>query len=265
LRIRYDRFPGGLHKALTLSFDDGRVHDRRFVGKLNEYGLKGTFHLNSGFLGNEGYITAEEVPALFAGHEVSAHTVDHPFLEQSPSEQVVREIIEDRQALETLVGYPVRGMSYPFGTYNDHVASLLPKLGIEYARTVASHGNFSMPSDFLRWHPTCHHKQMVEFAEKFTALEQRHSRMALLYVWGHSYEFENDNNWELIDRFGETISGLNNIWYATNAEIVAYMQAVEMLRFSADNRMVHNPSAMSVWVSVEGESVEIPAGQLLKL
>lgn len=265
MRIRNDRFPNGVHKALTISYDDGRVHDRRFVGKLNEYGLKGTFHLNSGFLGKEGYITAEEVAALYTGHEVSAHTVDHPFLEQSPIEQIVQEISEDRKVLESLTGYPVRGMSYPFGTYNDQVVSMLPALGIEYARTVASHGKFHMPDDFLRWHPTCHHKLMVEHAESFITLEQRHSRMALFYVWGHSYEFENDNNWEIIDRFGETISGRSDIWYATNAEIVAYMQALERLRYTADHRLVHNPSAMSVWISVEGESVEIPGGQLVKL
>src|SRR4051812_14386159 len=110
MRIRNDRFPGGKMKALTLSFDDGKEHDRRFVNKLNEYGLKGTFHLNSGFLGKDGYILAEEVASLYKGHEVSAHTVDHPFLEQSPPDQVVREITRDREALEALVGYPVRGM-----------------------------------------------------------------------------------------------------------------------------------------------------------
>ncbi|MDR6885445.1 polysaccharide deacetylase family protein [Bacillus sp. 3255] len=265
MRIRNDRFPNGVHKALTISYDDGRVHDRRFVGKLNEYGLKGTFHLNSGFLGKEGYITAEEVAVLFKGHEVSAHTVDHPFLEQSPTEQILQEISEDRKALEQLVGYPVRGMSYPFGTYNDHVVSMLPALGIEYARTVASHGKFHVPADFLRWHPTCHHKMMVELAEHFVHLEQRHSRMALFYVWGHSYEFENDNNWEIIDRFGELAGGRSDIWYATNAEIVAYMQALDRLRYSADRRIVHNPSAMSVWISVEGEAVEIAGGQLVQL
>ena len=178
MQIRFDRFPGGVRKALTLSFDDGRDHDRRFVAKLNEYGLKGTFHLNSGFFGRDGYIRADEVATLYQGHEVSAHTVDHPFLEQSPPDQVANTILADRQALEALVGYPVRGMSYPFGTYNDRVVSMLPALGIEYARTVASHGTFRMPEEPLTWHPTCHHKQMLELVDDFFA-PQRHARMAL--------------------------------------------------------------------------------------
>lgn len=265
MRVRFDRFPGGKHKAVTLSFDDAKVHDRRFVQKLNEYGLKCTFHVNSGFLGHDTHINAEEVSTLYVGHEVSAHTVDHPFLEQSPVDQIVREVAFDRHALEQLCGYPVRGMSYPYGTYNDKVAKLLSSIGMEYARTIQSHGGFHMPDDFLKWHPTCHHKQMVEYAEKFVNLEQRHTSLALLYVWGHSYEFENDNNWEIIDQFGKLISGRNDIWYATNAEIYAYMKAIENLRFSIDSKLIHNPSALSVWISVEGNAVEIPGGQLVKL
>jgi peptidoglycan/xylan/chitin deacetylase (PgdA/CDA1 family) len=265
LRIRFDRFPNGVTKAVTLSYDDGRVHDRRLVSILNKYGLKGTFHLNSGFLGNEGYIEASEVASLFQGHEVSAHTVDHPFLEQSPTDQIVREISMDREALEDLVGYPVRGMSYPFGSYSDRVTSILPSLGIEYARTVSSHGGFQIPSDFLRWHPTCHHKDMLAQADAFVQLDQRHSRMALLYVWGHSYEFENDNNWELIEQFGTKLQGKSDIWFATNAEIAAYMKALDQLRFSTDCRIIHNPSAITVWISAEGELVEIPAGQIARI
>jgi peptidoglycan/xylan/chitin deacetylase (PgdA/CDA1 family) len=265
MRIRLDRFPGGRNKAITLSFDDGTVTDRRFVAKLNEYGLKGTFHLNSGFFGRAGYIEANEVATLYKGHEVSVHTFNHPFLEQSPPDQIAQTILTDRKELEALTGYPVRGMSYPFGTYNDRVIAMLPSLGIEYARTVASHGRFDMPDDLYRWHPTCKHLQMVETAETFIAYQPLFSKMALLYVWGHTAEFERDQNWELIDRFGELVGGRNDIWYATNAEIVAYMQALERLRFSSDCHLVHNPSAIPVWVSCEVDPVEIPAGHVVML
>ncbi|MFD2505716.1 polysaccharide deacetylase family protein [Paenibacillus septentrionalis] len=109
MNIRFDRFPNGGKKAVTLSFDDGREYDRRLVQLFNRYGLKGTFHLNSGFFGRESYIEAGEVAELFHGHEVSIHTTHHPFLEQSPQEQIIYQIVQDRQALETLVRYPIRG------------------------------------------------------------------------------------------------------------------------------------------------------------
>ena len=41
-------YPQGKIKAFTLSYDDGNVADRKLVGMFNKYGLKGTFHLNSG-------------------------------------------------------------------------------------------------------------------------------------------------------------------------------------------------------------------------
>jgi hypothetical protein len=265
MRIQYKLFPEGRTKAMTFSFDDGRIQDRRLVDKMNQFGFKGTFHLNSGFFGQEGYITAEEVRMLYQGHEVSAHTVDHPFLEISPPDQVVHEIVEDRRVLEGIVGYPVRGMSYPFGTYDDKVVSMLPVLGIEYARTVSSHGKFDMPSDPLRWNPTCHHKQMIERADAFLAHEDKYQKMSLFYVWGHSYEFDNDNNWELMDQVGERFKDNDTVWYVTNAEIIAYKQALERLRFSVDRRLVHNPSAVDVWISAEGESVKLSAGQVHQL
>lgn len=265
LRIRFDCFPGGVHKVLTLSYDDGRIHDRKVIEKFNQYGLKGTFHLNSGRLDEEDFVTREEVASLYQGHEVSTHTVNHPFLEQSPVEQMVTEIMEDRKALEALVNYPVRGLSYPFGTSNDQLVALLPSLGIEYARTAVRQGGYDMPTDFLRWHPTCHHHQMVEHAEQFVALKQRHTKLALLYIYGHSYEFANNDNWELLDQLGEAVSGNPQIWFATNAEIVSYMRALQQLRFSADCRMVHNPTALNVWIRVEADTVELPAGQITVL
>ena len=50
LRNIFICFPEGKHKVLTMSYDDGRVEDRRLVGIFNRYGIKGTFHLNSGLI-----------------------------------------------------------------------------------------------------------------------------------------------------------------------------------------------------------------------
>lgn len=265
MNIKFDRFPGGRVKALTLSYDDGRVHDRRLVETMNRYGLKGTFHLNSGLFGNEGYLTAEEVSDLFAGHEISAHTVTHPFLTMTPTEEIATEILNDRSALEALAGYPVRGMSYPFGNYDDRVVNLLPAYGIEYSRTVNSHGQFSLPGNLLTWHPTCHHQNMLKYGKTFVELKDRFSSMRLLYVWGHSYEFEENSNWDELEAFGELAGGRDEIWYATNIEIVDYLTALRMLRLSVSRETIYNPSALEVWISADGDALPIPAGSLVEL
>lgn len=78
-------FPGRKPFALTLSYDDGNIHDRRLVEIMNRYGIRGTFHLNSGFFGRPHILTKDEVVTLFAGHEVSAHGATHPWLETIPA------------------------------------------------------------------------------------------------------------------------------------------------------------------------------------
>ena len=129
-------FPGGKTKALILSFDDGMVADRRLVRLMNEYGLIGTFHLNSNKLGTKDYLTKEEIKVVYKGHEVSAHTANHPNLPDISREEVLYEVGEDRRELERLSGNLVRGMAYPFGNYNDSVIGIINSIGIEYARTV---------------------------------------------------------------------------------------------------------------------------------
>ena len=44
----YTCFPGGKAKALTMSYDDGKLEDIRLLEIFNKYGIKGTFNLNYG-------------------------------------------------------------------------------------------------------------------------------------------------------------------------------------------------------------------------
>ena len=130
MKTIYWCFPGGKHKALTLSYDDGKTADRRLVDIMNRHGIRGTFHLNAGKFGRDGRIECDEAAALYAGHEISAHSLTHPTLTRMPRELVVQQLLEDRRGLERIAGYPVRGMSYPNGAFNDEIASLLAQLGL---------------------------------------------------------------------------------------------------------------------------------------
>lgn len=262
MQIYFDRFPFGRQKALTVSFDDGAKQDRIFVPMLDRFGIRGTFHLNSSKLGLENYIDSKEVKKLFLHHEVSVHSVTHPFISKTPREMVLEEIIGDRKALEKLVEYPIRGMSYPYADCSNELVSLLPALGIEYARITKPRDDFSIPDDFLRWSPTTHYNyKLIEQAECFLKLDPAKSRaLQLIYIWGHSYEFDQRNNWNIIEDFCKLIGKREDIWYATNIEIVDYIKAIHNLRFSASCEFVHNPTAIDVWVSVDKQVVKIPKG-----
>jgi hypothetical protein len=247
-KIVFDCFPDGRRKALSMSYDDGTIHDRRLVDIFNQHGIRGTFHLNSGRLDRDGIISSTEVPQLYAGHEVAGHTVTHPSLPQLSRELVLEEVVEDRRALEQLVGYPVRGFAYPGGDFSDSVVDKLPALGIDYARTTHHNPRFTITEDFLRWPFNCHHGSCLEMAQKFLAVPPLWG-LQLLQVMGHSYEFDRAGNWEMIEEFCALMGNRDDIWYATNIEIVDYIRAARSVRQSVDGTMIYNPSGLEVWYS----------------
>ena len=262
----YTVFPEGKYKALTLSYDDGREEDRKLISIFRKYGLKATFNLNSGLADTDlRRIGKNEWPELYAGFEIAAHTVTHPTISRCPLSFVVEEILKDREELEKVTGYPVRGLAYPNGSYTEDIVRMLPPLGISYARVVGNTDNFDIPEDFLRWKATCHHNHnLLENADAFISFSKS-QYLKLMYVWGHSYEFSQDDNWGLIEEFASRISGRNEIWYATNIEIVDYLNASRNLIFTADLSIVYNPSALDLWITVDDAPVKIHGGATVKL
>ena len=275
-QITLNYYPGGKTKAVTMSYDDGQIHDRRLVEIFNRYGIRGTFHLNSSRLDTPGFVTAAELPGLYRGHEISLHTQTHPTFAFVPPQAQIREITEDRLALEKHAGYVVNGLSYPMGSYDAATVERLRNLGILYARTTKATGGFALPDDFLLWHPTLHHTRgkaiyevdrtvLMQKAVEYSEYPAWLGNMTVLYVWGHSYEFENDGTWDVMEEFCAYISQNRDIWFATNMEIYNYVTAVRALRFSADCSMVYNPSALAVTVGVNGKPTTIPGGATVTL
>lgn len=264
--IQFDRYKDGKKHVLTMSYDDGHIEDIKLVEIFNKYGIKGTFHLNSGNLEEPQIIERQELAKLYTNHEVAVHTVSHPHLERLTQQNVVQEVLLDRQNLEQLCGYPVRGMSYPYGTYNDDVLNAVKSCGIAYSRTTNSSKNFSVPMNFLTWNPTCHHNDdLLTMGKRFLDDFNFPWRSDLFYVWGHSYEFSRDNNWNMIEEFCEQIAGHEEVWYAANIEIFDYISAQRNLQLSVDNKIIYNPSIQTVWFSIDEETIEIKGGETLKL
>lgn len=259
-------YPQGKKKALTFSYDDGQYYDRELVAIFNKYGMKATFHLNSGRLDvdNEyvSFLQSKEIAELFKGHEVAVHGVEHKSLVNINEHQMVMELEEDRKALEKLTGYMVQGMSYAYGHYSEQVIRVVKSLGIKYSRTVNSTNGFFPPADFLAWHPTCHHDgNLMELGKGFLALPD-FVELPLMYVWGHSYEFGRKNDFSVMEEFCKMVQGKEEIWYATNLEICDYLTATRSLEWSADGNTMKNPTAISVWfVDNAGQLCELKPGE----
>ncbi|MDR1635774.1 MAG: polysaccharide deacetylase family protein [Treponema sp.] len=221
-------FPNGKMKALTLSYDDGVEQDRRLIEILNRYHIKGAFNLNSGIqTGANGFVKLDiqirrmnvrGLKELYAGHEIAVHGLTHPHLENLDEETVRNELEQDKINLERIFGSPVYGMAYPFGTYNDLVVKTVGAAGLRYARGVKSAYSFDIPRDLLTYQPTCKHTdpRLMELAEQFIKLKPAGPQV--FYLWGHSYEFDTDRNWQVIEDFCRLMANREDIFYATNAQ-----------------------------------------------
>lgn len=278
MKTLFMRYPEGRAKALTLSYDDGVEQDIQLIEILDRYGLKATFNLNSGCFAPEGKVYPEgtihrrlstsKVAELYGknGHEVAVHSLKHPYLETLPASNVAYEIVKDRENLEAMFGRIVRGMAYPMGTFSDEVVEVLRNCGIAYARTVVSTEKFTIPTDWLRMPATCHHKNpnLMVLAEKFLNANETKAPL-LFYLWGHSYEFEADNNWDVIENFAAYMGGKENIWYATNIEIYDYIADFHRLSFSANGSLVHNPTARTIWFRYGSSDYSVASGETISL
>lgn len=274
------RYPDFKTKALTLSYDDGVEQDATLIKILDKAGIKCTFNLNSNKLLDkpqkyaseciQRILTHNAAISLYknSGHEVAVHTLDHPFPSTLSTLTATEQIYQDRKNLEDMFEVEVRGMAYPYGQYTDTIIEVAKNCGIVYSRTTVSTHSFTLPSDWMRLPATCRHKdpQLMELADKF--LKQNVSEQPILfYLWGHSYEFEADDNWHIIEDFCTKMGGHKDIWYATNIEIHDYIEAFKSLRFSADGEYVFNPTCIPVNILVcdQDKKQTIYSGERIKL
>lgn len=226
------------HKAVTFSYDDGVLQDRRLVGILNRYGLKATFNVNSGLGRKDGTFTYDryavsrydlaELKPIYRGHEVAMHTVSHPRLTGLGRSDIVSEIERDRDAIEAVFGARPIGLAYPFGDHDDNVVAVLADLGVSYARTVATDHSFHPQTDLLRYRPTCHHNDPELFGLIRAFLDEPASEPRILSIWGHSYEFDGDRNWDRFESICRLLAGNDDVFAGTNAEVLLdRMPAIE--------------------------------------
>ncbi len=275
MRYVFLRFPKFKRKAVTLSYDDGVIYDQKLIEIMDKNGLKGTFNINSGLFSEDGKrrMTKEQALSVFknSGHEVAIHGKKHLSLAEVPSFFAIDDVLNDRIVLEEMFDTFITGMAYANGSFSDDVVDILKKCGVEYARTTISTEKFDLPNDWLKLAPTCHHDnpKLMLLAHDFIEEKPMNYYWAyapkLFYLWGHSYEFNDKNNWEVIEEFANYIGNREDIWYATNIEICKYVKAYDLLQFSANGEKVFNPTNLDIYLNYYGNEVLVKAGEEAKL
>ncbi|MDD6095424.1 MAG: polysaccharide deacetylase family protein [Clostridia bacterium] len=284
------RFPEGRAKAVTFSFDDGSDQDIWLCDLMKAHGLKATFNMNMGLLppcenfdfssldvgvfpckDTQHRLTLEQIKKVFCGSgmELATHGWTHSQLPLLSDDAIAYEILRDRKALEEIMNEPVRGHAYAQGDFDDRTVEALRHCGIVYARTARFTNNFNLPRDFMRWDPTCQYRDqnVMELCDKFLSFKPGagiyfdETRAKLLYIFAHSYEFTIHNDFDQMERVAEKVAGHSDVWYCTNMEYYNYDKAFRNLDFNLERTRVHNPSAIPVWIYVNGKTVEVSPGE----
>ncbi len=286
MRYRFLRYPQGKIKAVTFSYDDGSKFDKRLAEIFTRVGVKATFNLNSHGLSQEGdswKLGIKDIKEYIIdkGHEVAVHGECHIAPASARPIDSVKEVLFGRLGLEEAFDMTIRGMAYPDtgirkpqnANSAENVKRQLSDLGIAYSRTLGGDNNdFSLPTDWYAWMPTAHHDkpELLDYIDKFLSTDYnsvycsgRYPR--LLYIWGHSFEFDRKNNWDRIEEICEKLSRKPDIWYATNIEIYDYVKAYESLIVSADGTMVYNPTLIKVWFDVDGALYSVEPGEHIRV
>lgn len=270
------RFPEFKQKAVTFSYDDDVVFNRRLSDIFKRYGIKATFNLNGGrFVEQTGErsMSAADAVSLFgkSDFEIAMHGYRHFSLAQTEKSTAAMEILKDRETLERLFGRIIKGLAYGNGSFNAEVINLMKSIGVKYARTIKNTHDFKLPEDFLAWHPTCHHGDplLYELFEKFMSIKQNRlhdSDPLLFFVWGHAYEFNDKNNWELIENFLEKVKSCKEeLYFGTCGEICDYVNGFNLLETSLDRTVIYNPTVYDYYLQVNMKNVLIRSGETVRL
>ncbi|MGH2996578.1 MAG: polysaccharide deacetylase family protein [Gaiellaceae bacterium] len=131
-------------RVAVLTFDDGWLNWLTVaLPLLQRLGVRATFFVCPGWLGGQhpglggpaGRLLGEDgVRALHeAGMEIGSHSLSHPDLRRLDDDALRAELEDSKSAIERLTGSDCRTFAYPYGFWDDRVASAAGEAGYALA------------------------------------------------------------------------------------------------------------------------------------
>ena len=283
-------YPGHVEKALTFSYDDLiEGGDERLIQIFDDAGIKATFNLITNRFINKSESEREAIKNVYSGHEISNHSYTHPrmYLTEETDvdgttysplsyEEVVNNIQKGIDDIVTLTGEKPIGFAWPYQApvaRSDYskILEYMKNAGIKYVRPVTVTGGFDLPADWYDWKPTCHHDNMSIYLQKYLDLETN-GELKLMYVWGHTYEFDPNYlpantklRWDGITALAEIIKERDDIWKATNGEIYNYVEALKLVEADYEANTITNNSALDIYAVINGVKMIIPKNSVFTM
>lgn len=134
-------------RTVAITFDDGYVDNLLAFKALSERGLRATWLVVTGALGETPNWPREGRPAgrlltagelrdmLAAGMEIGSHTVHHARLPTLDDNALAHEVRDSRADLEDALGHPISSFAYPYGAWDMRCADAVRAAGYVTACT----------------------------------------------------------------------------------------------------------------------------------
>jgi peptidoglycan/xylan/chitin deacetylase (PgdA/CDA1 family) len=143
-----DAMRAGRQRGLVgITFDDGYVDlVETALPALLRHGFTATMFICSGLLGGIAnwddvppwpLMSADQVRELAAaGMEIGSHTLTHLRMAGAAADELKAEVSESKTSLGELIGAPIRGFAYPYGSMDKAAQDAVRDAGYHYACAV---------------------------------------------------------------------------------------------------------------------------------
>jgi len=233
-------------KIITTSWDDGHPLDFKIASLLEYYGLKGTFYIPKSNPENE-VMNEDNIIRLGEKFEIGGHTIHHSSLNSSDSDFLKSEIIEGKIWMDNLLSMSTICFCYPKGLYTTLAVNIVKEAGYKYARTVEllqtevinhhlaptslqlyKHSNLVYlinpirRSGFIGFLNFLKNNRLENKLESLTnlMLDNIEENDGIFHLWGHSWEIENENLWNDLEKVLKICSKRDNFSKMSNSELV---------------------------------------------
>ena len=243
--------PGKQNSWITTSWDDGHPLDFRVAQLLAKYGLTGTFYVPRS--SQRPVMNRSQIHELSKTFEIGAHTLEHVAIDSLSDAEARAQLAGSREWIEQLTGTRCRVFCFPGGKFHSRQLPLVQQAGYEAVRTVELlstanprrvDGLCVIPTTVQAFPHTASayaRNALKRFSGSavfrlgsvllsrgwdrlaMVLFQQTRDRGGVFHLWGHSWEIEEQGQWENLEKFLMTIGQWRETMQGvTNSELCAY-------------------------------------------
>lgn len=119
-------------KPIVLTFDDGYIDFYTTAFPiLRRFNFHAVSFIATGLVGGDYYMNWNQIKEIAQSGLVTfeAHTVTHPNLNSLSLANVLKQLQDSKNIVQSQTGYPVNFIAYPYGASNSSVQSVAQKVG----------------------------------------------------------------------------------------------------------------------------------------